>query len=628
MKVWYFYPMWRKSCFFGFVLFSIACWAVGQNLPVLSIRFDGNKSIDTVRLKAQLRACREGGWYNPQLLEMELQNLESFYRDAGFLKAKVGPASMTIQSVPEKGEAAVIRIAVSEGSLFSLGKVDIKNAVTLNTSTLLQMAPMQEGQPYSRKKISDWRAKIAEAYQSMGYLRFDSTLKEDLHDLRHTVDCTIELREGNPFRVGRILVEGDSTIDPSEFKRKLLVSEGGLFNSEMLLYSIYFINSLAKYRPISPADVETKVDDAKSTVDLTIRVTPLKKTSSQMKTGAGGRGPGASATPYESAALRLHRAFAQSAPISFSGDASHRYGARSMSGRGSQNMLPRTGRETPNNQDPQATIRTEVALVNVVFTAVDRSNRFVPGLKAEDFQVFEDKKAQKVEYFSDFSKENDVPLTIALLIDTSGSVKNKLEYEKETAAEFFRKVLRKNKDLALIIQFDSDVNLVQDFTEDAERLIRALDALHAGNSTALYDAVYLAVDEKLKAETGRKVIVVITDGEDTSSRLRKEVAIEAAQRSDVLIYGIGVRGDYGTNFGVLKRFAEDTGGMFFSPRARLDEVQSAFRAIGEDLQGQYSLAYISTNTNRDGLFRTIEIRSKINGIRVRSRKGYYAPKSR
>ncbi len=276
-------------------------------------------------------------------------------------------------------------------------------------------------------------------------------------------------------------------------------------------------------------------------------------------------------------------------------------------------------------REPQTTIRAEVALVNVVFTAVDRSGHHVPGLKADDFAVFEDKKPQKIEYFSELGKESEVPLTIALLIDTSGSVKSKLDFEKDTAAEFFREVLRKNRDLALIIQFDSDVNLVQDFTNDPNLLIRALDTLEAGNSTALYDAIYLAAEDKLKGEIGRKIIVVITDGEDTSSKLKDKAAIEAAQRNDILIYGIGVRSEMGTNFGVLKRFAEETGGIFFSPRARFQEIQAAFRAIGADLQGQYSLAYSSKNPKRDGAFRSIEVRTKVSGVRIRARKGYYAP---
>jgi VWFA-related protein len=278
-------------------------------------------------------------------------------------------------------------------------------------------------------------------------------------------------------------------------------------------------------------------------------------------------------------------------------------------------------------QEPPTTIRAEVDLVNVVFSAIDRNGRMVKGLKADDFLIFEDHNPQKLQYFSDLSSASDVPLTVALLIDTSGSVKNKLEFEKGAAAEFFKDVLRKQKDLALIIQFDSEVNLVQDFTEDLDRLVQALDTLQAGNSTALYDAIFLAVEEKLKNEIGRKVILVITDGDDTSSKTRKEQAIEAAQKRDVLIFGIGVRGDYGANFGVLKKFAQETGGSFFSPRAKMNEIQDAFRAIGSELQGQYSLAYSSTNPKRDGAFRNIEIRCKLQGVRVKSRRGYYAPLS-
>ncbi|MBP1600449.1 MAG: von Willebrand factor, type [Acidobacteria bacterium] len=279
-------------------------------------------------------------------------------------------------------------------------------------------------------------------------------------------------------------------------------------------------------------------------------------------------------------------------------------------------------------QIPQTTIRAEVPLVNIIFSALERDNRPVPGLTMDDFLVFEDRKPQKIEYFSQLTEGSEIPLTIALLIDTSGSVRTKLDDEKQTAAEFLRSILRKSKDEALIIQFDSEVRLVQDFTDDTERLVRALNSLEAGNSTSLYDAIYLAVEEKLKGEVGRKVIVAITDGDDTASKLKKEDAIEAAQRSDVLIYGIGVRSrEFGANFGVLKRFAEETGGGFFSPQARMTEIQSAFKAIGEELKGQYSLAYTPENRANDGTFRAVEIRCKRKGIRVRARRGYYAPNS-
>jgi Ca-activated chloride channel family protein len=278
-------------------------------------------------------------------------------------------------------------------------------------------------------------------------------------------------------------------------------------------------------------------------------------------------------------------------------------------------------------QEPQATIKTKVELVNVIFTATDRNGKTVSGMKAEDFQIFEDRKPQTIDYFNDWTKGSEIPLTIALLIDTSRSVKAKLDYEKQAAAEFFRNVLRKDRDLALIIQFDADVNLVQDFTQDPDRLTSALGKLEAGTSTALYDAVYLAVNEKLKDEPGRKVILIITDGSDTSSKIREKEAIEVAQRNDVLIYGIGVRDEFGESFGTLRKFADETGGGFFSPAAKLAELRDSFRAIGEDLQGQYSLAYRSTNEKRDGSFRSIDLRCKVPGVRIRARKGYYAPKA-
>lgn len=288
--------------------------------------------------------------------------------------------------------------------------------------------------------------------------------------------------------------------------------------------------------------------------------------------------------------------------------------------------LPGLATPAQTQEIPQPTIRAEVALVDVVVTAVDSKGKPMQGLKPEDFQVFEDKVPQNIQYFTTLGKSSQVPLTIALVIDTSGSVKNKLDYEKATAAEFFKEILRPNRDLALIIQFDSDVNLVQDFTQRQSDLLSALETLKAGNSTALYDAVYLAAEDKLKGEVGRKVMVVITDGSDNHSKVKKEEAIEAAQKSDAIIYGIAVLGEE-TDFGILRQFANETGGAFFSPRAKFDEIQSAFRAIGEEIQGQYSLAYVSTNSKKDGSFRKLEVRCKVRGVKIRTRRGYYAPKS-
>jgi VWFA-related protein len=287
-----------------------------------------------------------------------------------------------------------------------------------------------------------------------------------------------------------------------------------------------------------------------------------------------------------------------------------------------------SGSSGPNalSQDSQTIIRAEVALVNVIFTAVDKNGQHISGLKKSDFEIFEDREPQTIEYFGESGKGSAVPLTIALLIDTSASVKDMLDFEKTTAAEFFNEILRPKSDLALIIEFNSEVNLVQDFTQDKQVLINALNGLKAASNTSLYDAVYLAAEEKLKKEIGRKIMVVITDGDDVSSKLKKEDAIEAAQKNDVVIYGIGVQSE-GTNFGVLKNFAKETGGAFFSPRAKLSEMQSAFQSIGREIQGQYSLGYVSTNKKKNGAFRAIDLRCKVSGARLKVRKGYYAPKS-
>ena len=274
----------------------------------------------------------------------------------------------------------------------------------------------------------------------------------------------------------------------------------------------------------------------------------------------------------------------------------------------------------------QKTIRREVAIVNITFSALDKHGMPVTGLSAGDFSVFENGEPQEIEFFSETAKSDEVILTIALLIDTSGSVKDKLRYEIDTAAEFFKEILRPSKDLALIIQFDSEVNLVQDFTQDQKDLIDALNSIRAGGNTALYDAVYLAAEEKLRYEAGRKVMVVISDGEDTASLVSRDEALEAAQKSNALIYGIGVRGKGSLGgFGDLKEFAEQTGGAFFSPRAEFKDIQETFRKIGIDIKGQYSLAYVPTDKRKDGTFRRIEIHCNKRDVRIRARRGYYAP---
>lgn len=290
-------------------------------------------------------------------------------------------------------------------------------------------------------------------------------------------------------------------------------------------------------------------------------------------------------------------------------------------------LQPSAAQNRQDRQDRRGVIRTEVNLVNVLFTVADRQGRYANNLTKDDFEVYEDGVKQTIELFGNYSTEAAQPLTIAMLIDTSGSERFRMGVIKETAIEFFQKILRPDKDIACLIQFDSEVNLVQDFTGDSKVLARAVEKLKAGNSTSLYDALYLAANEKLRSESGRKVVVIISDGEDTSSKVKRQEAIEAAQKGDVIVYAIGIRDrQFGAaDFGVLEGFAKDTGGRFIKENDRLENLQRAFQLISEDIKNQYGLAYASTNPKKDGTFRKVEVRNRQKGLRVQHRRGYYAP---
>jgi Ca-activated chloride channel family protein len=275
----------------------------------------------------------------------------------------------------------------------------------------------------------------------------------------------------------------------------------------------------------------------------------------------------------------------------------------------------------------EGTLKVSVDLVNVVFAVSEGSNRFVPNLNKDDFLVEEDGKSQTISYFA---KEVTLPLTLGMLIDTSPSVEPILETEKTTAMEFLRAVLRK-QDLALVMNFDRSVTLVQDFTSDLRRLEKAIRSLSIGGGTSVHDAVFLASDEKLKGETGRKAIILISDGGDTTSKLKLKEALEAAQRGDIIIFAIStpVVGPImmgGGDSGVLKKYSESTGGTAFFP-SKAQDFKKCFDAIQEELRSQYVISYTSTNAAKDGSFRSIKI-SVLNqkGLKVRAKKGYYAPK--
>jgi outer membrane protein insertion porin family len=267
------------------ILAALPSGMATQTTPVLSVEITGNKAFDSTQIKRQLRVSREGGWYHPDALENDLKNIERFYQDNGFLRSKAGPAAVEMKMSPGKGQGAVIRIPISEGPVYTLGELVVRNAKLLSTASLLQMAPVKPGEPYSRKKIQDWREKIAESYVSMGYIRFRAEVQENIHDVRRVIDCAVELSEGQEYRVGKIIIQGDPSINVLDFKKRLLVGEGGVYNPEMLSLSLHFINEMRAYRPLSQSAIEVRIDDTNHTVDLVFNVQPLKKSTSILQRG-------------------------------------------------------------------------------------------------------------------------------------------------------------------------------------------------------------------------------------------------------------------------------------------------------------------------------------------------------
>ncbi|HEY2382850.1 MAG TPA: VWA domain-containing protein [Terriglobia bacterium] len=277
---------------------------------------------------------------------------------------------------------------------------------------------------------------------------------------------------------------------------------------------------------------------------------------------------------------------------------------------------------------PQAPLRVNVDLVNVSFTVTDRTGRFVSSLKQDDFTLEEDGKPQEIQRFS---HENERPLTIGLLIDKSLSVSRVLPDEKAAATSFLDTTL-KTGDLAMVISFDRSVTLEEDFTENKSRLRTAINGLTVGNGTAVYDAIYLACKEQFPKEGGRKAIILITDGQDTISKVQLSGALVAAHQSDAVIYSISNRvGGFFGNRGsgnpeTLKRFSLETGGTVFFVGGRSD-LTEVFSEISDELRSQYSLGYVSTNTTRDNRYRQIRIVPKDPTYKVKAREGYYAPGS-
>jgi Ca-activated chloride channel family protein len=280
--------------------------------------------------------------------------------------------------------------------------------------------------------------------------------------------------------------------------------------------------------------------------------------------------------------------------------------------------------ETANSK----TIKVSSDLVNVLFSVFDRKNRMVVDLTKDDVRVAEDGKPQSIRFFS---RESDLPLRIGILIDTSNSVRDRLHFEQEAAIDFLDATMRPGKDQAFVVGFDVEPQLVQDYTDDEEKLSNAVRSLRAGGGTGLFDAIYFSSKGKMlyfppPEPYLRRVMVIISDGLDNQSEHTREEALAMAQHAEVIIYaistnrsGISIKGD-----SVLTRLAHETGGRTFFPFAASDLAEN-FQEISRELRSQYSLGYVSTNRAHDGTFRNINILASQKDFHVRAKSGYFAP---
>ena len=282
--------------------------------------------------------------------------------------------------------------------------------------------------------------------------------------------------------------------------------------------------------------------------------------------------------------------------------------------------------------------RVEIRRVRLPVTVLDKKGHPVTGLKPSDFIIFEDKKPQQIETFSDESGPGQ-PLYVGVLMDTSPSAISKLKFEQEAAMNFLRSVLRLRKDHAALVTFDDEVTLRQDFTDKIDLLERAVSSVKKpGRQTALYDAVWQFCNDKLRNAPGRRAIVVITDGVDTYSRARLRDVIEIAQQTETTVFAVSTKAGFaGTVPGVeagqapddgdrsLTRLGEETGGHAFFTGDLL-QLEQSFDKVARELRAQYLVTYKPTNERYDGNFRRIEVKlvTSRDGLKLRAKRGYVA----
>ncbi len=299
-------------------------------------------------------------------------------------------------------------------------------------------------------------------------------------------------------------------------------------------------------------------------------------------------------------------------------------------------------------QKSQTVFPITVNLVDVLFTVLNRRNKLVPDLDKKDFRLSDDNSVQEIRFFS---KQSDLPLRIGMLLDTSNSIRDRLKFEQDAANNFLFSVLRRNKDESFLMTFDDEPQVIQAFTADTGLLRDKILRTRAGGGTAVYDAIYQACVNELshpprppgdQPDVVRRVMILISDGEDNLSTHTRAEAIEMAQRTSVVIYTISTSTQWVTlddpskersgnrkyhltdGDEILKQIAEETGGRAFFPY-HVDDLDQSFQDIGEELRNQYSIAYNPLNHAFDGRYHKIKIEvPEHNGYQVRSRRGYYA----
>lgn len=270
----------------------------------------------------------------------------------------------------------------------------------------------------------------------------------------------------------------------------------------------------------------------------------------------------------------------------------------------------------------------DVTRVNMLFTVTDKKGRFITDLGKTDFQVLEGKKEQNIQQFT---AESNLPLRLAILIDTSNSVRDRFKFEQQAAIDFITSTVRPRQDKAMVVSFDSSTELVADLIDDPEKLTKAIRGLRPGGGTALYDALFFACQDKLGKDQPldkfRRAIIIVSDGDDNQSRKTRDQALEMAQKADAVIYAISTNISRIENDGdkVLRYLTAETGGQAFFP-FKAEDLSQSFENIANELRHQYNIFYRPEPLRADGLYHRVDLKVKgRKDLVVRARKGYYAP---